>query len=506
MKITLKNMSVLKDIGKYYSDGKDNYRSQWGITSYEIPSNIIKLDNYCFSGCSRLISITIPDSVSHLGKNCFAHCTSLYSITLPKSVTYLGDDCFNRCPLNSITIPESVSYLSRGCFYGCSNLKSITIPNSVSYIGDCCFECCYYLSSITIPDSVSYLGGGCFKSCTNLSSITLPESVTYLGEYCFWNCSRLSSIVVPENKLLLLSCNKDIINKKINIITYKPKKELEIENKKNNEINSLKKEIEKLKQEKDNEIKKLKQEKDNEIKKLKEELEKIKQVEIEPIKIELPQISDDYNPDLLNYNEYIKERSELIENYQNNSVVKYHESIVDIAEDFNENIKVKQLELQEYSRIIQTYSNDLSEISSNLTKKINQHTQKLKEIEENNYELPELNTIPQLDQIVTPKFISNSYEIEINLNDNYYHKDDLIIPKTNNPYTEVYKLPCNFTEINSSNMRLLANREKKIALLPIEYNYEYIDLSNTNIQYFIDTFKDCPNLKEIKYPDSVEYK
>ena len=125
---------------------------------------------------------------------------------------------------------------------------------------------------------------------------------------------------------------------------------------------------------------------------------------------------------------------------------------------------------------------------------------------ENIYRLPELNRIPNLNRIISTKLNEDTFEIEITLNENYYHKDNLIIPETNNPYTEIYKLPCKFTEINSSNMRLLANHEKKIALLSIEYPYEYIDLSNTDIQYFIDTFKNCPNLKEIKYPDSVEYK
>ena len=100
----------------------------------------------------------------------------------------------------------------------------------------------------------------------------------------------------------------------------------------------------------------------------------------------------------------------------------------------------------------------------------------------------------------------DTFEDEIVLNPNYYHKDDLIIPKTDNPYTEIYKLPCNFTEITPENKRILARAEKKIALLSIKYEHEYIDLSNTDIQYFIDTFKNCPNLKEIIYPDSIEYK
>ena len=125
---------------------------------------------------------------------------------------------------------------------------------------------------------------------------------------------------------------------------------------------------------------------------------------------------------------------------------------------------------------------------------------------ENIYRLPELNRIPNLNRIISTKLNEDTFEIEITLNENYYHKDNLIIPETNNPYTEIYKLPCKFTEVTYENRRILSRAERKIALLPIEFDGEYIDLSNTNIQYFIDTFRNCPNLKEIKYPDSAENK
>ena len=126
---------------------------------------------------------------------------------------------------------------------------------------------------------------------------------------------------------------------------------------------------------------------------------------------------------------------------------------------------------------------------------------------ENIYRLPELNTIPNnLSRLFSIKLNEDTFEIEIVLNDNYYYEDDLIIPITNNPYTEIYKLAYNFTEIGLETRYSLSRAEKKIALLPIEYDGESIDLSNTDIQYFIDTFKNCTNLKEIRYPDSVEYK
>ena len=61
------------------------------------------------------------------------------------------------------------------------------------------------------------------------------------------------------------------------------------------------------------------------------------------------------------------------------SLIEISESIIDITEDFNENIKVKQLELDEYIKVLQNYKASLTEISTKLTKKIDQHSQKIKE-------------------------------------------------------------------------------------------------------------------------------
>ena len=334
--------------------------------------------------------------------------------------------------------------------------NSYDIPNNITSLGNNCFYGCSNLTSITIPNSVKCIGGSCFYGCENLTSITIPTSVKNIGGNCFIGCYNLKTIYTnypfntPHLYGIYVGCN---------ILPYEQSPDL-----------------------------------------------KPKLIEIEPIQINTPKVVEERKLNLLDYNEYIKERAGLIETYQDRSIVKYHESMVDIVDDFNKNVKDKQTELNEYIKVLQNYSENLSEISSNLTKKMDQHTQKLKEIEENNYELPELNTIPKLSQLISIKFIEDTFEDEIILNENYYHKDDLIIPKTNNPYTEIYKLPCNFNEINYENKRILSRAERKIALLSIDFDGEFIDLSNTNIQYFIDTFRNCPNLKEIKYPDSVEYK
>ena len=55
------------------------------------------VENYSFSGCSKLTNITLPEGITSLGEYCFQYCSSLTNITLPKGITSLGSGCFAYC-------------------------------------------------------------------------------------------------------------------------------------------------------------------------------------------------------------------------------------------------------------------------------------------------------------------------------------------------------------------------------------------------------------------------
>ena len=87
--------------GDAYGDYNDEYSGEIVIPETVIVDgarySVTSLDNYCFTDCSSLTSITIPNSVTSLGKYCFAECSSLTSITIPNSVTSLEFCCFWNC-------------------------------------------------------------------------------------------------------------------------------------------------------------------------------------------------------------------------------------------------------------------------------------------------------------------------------------------------------------------------------------------------------------------------
>ncbi len=182
------------------------------VTAAVIPDKIdggavTSIDDYAFSSCSKLTSITIPNSVTSIGKRAFYSCNGLTSITIPDSVTNIGSGAFWGCNgLTSIIIPDSVASIGSEAFLGCSKLTSITIPNSVTSIGYFAFSGCSGLTSAgPIGSNSSYEFGwtqkipdNAFGSCIGLTSITIPDSITSIGNSAFDGCSSLKSLTIPE--------------------------------------------------------------------------------------------------------------------------------------------------------------------------------------------------------------------------------------------------------------------------------------------------------------------
>lgn len=94
----------------------------------EIPAEynglpVKKLDQFAFSACSGLTSITIPESVITISMDAFSGCRGLPSITIPSSVTIIGAYAFSNCTgITSITIPSSVTSIGNYAFIDCTGL------------------------------------------------------------------------------------------------------------------------------------------------------------------------------------------------------------------------------------------------------------------------------------------------------------------------------------------------------------------------------------------------
>jgi len=151
---------------------------QAGSGRYSIPFGTELVQEYAFSGCSGLTSVSIPSSVRDINQNAFEGCSGLSELTIESGLKYIWGFVFSGCTsLKSITLPSSVTQIDEYAFSGCTNL------DIVSYLGD---------RDPCVSDDV-------FEGCDNIHHICVPldfSSVdgTFAGmkEFCVTDsCSEL---------------------------------------------------------------------------------------------------------------------------------------------------------------------------------------------------------------------------------------------------------------------------------------------------------------------------
>ena len=237
-----------------YAIGKEN-------TYFEIPDGVISIDEYAFSGCDILTSITIPDSVTSIGDDAFYGCSSLTGVYITDLASwcnikfvesylvrdgdenplyYAGNLYLNNELVTELVIPDAVTSIGTGAFWGCTSITSVVIPDTVTSIGYKAFYNCYKLaevinySSLNITTGSNYYGyvgyyaleihngesskidnidGYLFYTYNGINyllgyigndtELTLPEN--YIGEEyvinenAFHNCDSLTSVVIPNS-------------------------------------------------------------------------------------------------------------------------------------------------------------------------------------------------------------------------------------------------------------------------------------------------------------------
>lgn len=189
--------------------------------TFDIPSYVNNIYDYCFYNCQNIKHINIPDNITNIQNGAFQNCIWLTSIRLP-NLNKIPDNCFNGCyGLSHINIPNTVTQIGSEAFKKCINLRSLNIEH-VKLFSKSCFEnCsellnlklgniksipnkfvknCKNLRKINIPAGVLYVGDAAFNNCINLENIEYNyKNCISIGKYAFENCSKLSSIILPSN-------------------------------------------------------------------------------------------------------------------------------------------------------------------------------------------------------------------------------------------------------------------------------------------------------------------
>ena len=158
-------------------------------------SDITRIGDLAFKGCTTLTSVTIPNGVKIIGEYAFESCGGLTSVSIPNKVTSIGNDAFYNCRnLTSITIPNSVINIGNDAFRNCTGLTSVTIPNSVTSIGTQAFQNCNKLTDVSIGNSVTSIRELTFNNCDSLASVIIGNSVKSIEKFAFGYCRSLRNI------------------------------------------------------------------------------------------------------------------------------------------------------------------------------------------------------------------------------------------------------------------------------------------------------------------------
>ena len=137
------------------------------MTSINIPKNVTSIGSGVFSGCSSLTSINISTNnkafkskegvlFNYIENELLCYPAGKRdSYSIPSDVEKIGDSAFSGCTyLSSITIPSSVKFIGVLAFSNCSNLNSVTY-NEIDDPGiySNAFDNCNKLIKVKVPEN-----------------------------------------------------------------------------------------------------------------------------------------------------------------------------------------------------------------------------------------------------------------------------------------------------------------------------------------------------------------
>ncbi len=171
------------------------------LKNITIPSSITSIESEAFR-YSGLTSLNIPNNVISIGSGAFADCTGLTNVTLADGITPLSFNRytykpFSNCPIKTFHWGRNlVNYSSPVA--GNKILTSVTIGNNVTSIGNSDFSGCTGLTNVTIPSSITSIGSQAFYGCYGLKEIHSknPNPPT-AGSNCFYDVYNTCKLYVP---------------------------------------------------------------------------------------------------------------------------------------------------------------------------------------------------------------------------------------------------------------------------------------------------------------------
>lgn len=158
------------------------------VVSVFIPSSVVIVGDYAFSGCVNLRSVTFSQGVGSIGEGAFYGCTALREIVVPESVGVFFKRAFYGCTGLKYVLIEGCPNLFLGCFQNCTSLKSFRmVPGNGDYyeVGHLAFSSCTALEELVLAEGAECLGDECLAGTASLKELYIPAFVSVIGPSVF---------------------------------------------------------------------------------------------------------------------------------------------------------------------------------------------------------------------------------------------------------------------------------------------------------------------------------
>ncbi|MBE6331613.1 MAG: DUF5119 domain-containing protein [Bacteroidales bacterium] len=169
-----------------YCGGSIFNRSDVGITTLNIGSQVKYIPDNAFDYLEKLTTVTIPESVTSIGEDAFRGCTNLTSITIPESVTSIGEYAF----YGIVNVVYNGS--AEGAPWGAAVVNGAVEDDFVFADAEKTQLVKYYgkEENVTIPATVTAIYANAFSN-SNLKEVTIPESVTSIEDNAFYGVGNI---------------------------------------------------------------------------------------------------------------------------------------------------------------------------------------------------------------------------------------------------------------------------------------------------------------------------
>lgn len=197
--------------------GNRAFENNTTITTIEFEqgSQLRKIGEKAFYGCTGLINAIIPENVTEIGKGAFSRCSNLSTVDIRSNKNIScgydsSEGILGGCQISTVKFPEGIKTIPANLFIkaGFASGTKIAIPSSVAEIGSCAFAWAQNLVAIDLENctELTVIGEGSFRSI-EIESIVIPENVTKIGNEAFKGCTNLFLVDIRSTKDI--SCNYD---------------------------------------------------------------------------------------------------------------------------------------------------------------------------------------------------------------------------------------------------------------------------------------------------------